>query len=106
MGRDAGWIAVYSGIAGGADAILVPEVPIDLDSVIAQINARRARGKNFSIVVVAEGAKMPASDAKGVADSSDQSARDRHVGAHTRRSRAVEDVAASEQHRLSHLPAS
>ncbi len=64
MGRDAGWIAVYSGVAGGADAILVPEVPIDLDAVIAQIKDRRARGKNFSIVVVAEGAKMPASDAK------------------------------------------
>lgn len=64
MGRDAGWIAVYSGVAGGADAILVPEVPIDLDAVIGQINARRARGKNFSIVVVAEGAKMPASGAK------------------------------------------
>lgn len=59
MGRDAGWIALYSGIAGGADAILVPEKPIDLDEVIAQIQARRARGKNFSIVVVAEGAKMP-----------------------------------------------
>jgi phosphofructokinase-like protein len=64
MGRDAGWIAVYSGVAGGADAILVPEVPIDLDAVIAQIKDRRARGKNFSIIVVAEGAKMPASDAK------------------------------------------
>lgn len=64
MGRDAGWIAVYTGIAGGADAILVPEVPIDLDEVIASIKERRARGKNFSIIVVAEGAKMPASDAK------------------------------------------
>jgi 6-phosphofructokinase 1 len=64
MGRDAGWIAAYSGIAGGADAILVPEKPIDLDEVIGQIKARRARGKNFSIVVVAEGAKMPASGEK------------------------------------------
>lgn len=64
MGRDAGWIAVYSGVAGGADAILVPEVPIDLDAVIGQIKARRERGKNFSIIVVAEGAKMPASDQK------------------------------------------
>ncbi|MHB8391430.1 MAG: 6-phosphofructokinase [Acidobacteriaceae bacterium] len=60
MGRDAGWIALYSGVAGGADAILVPEKPIDLDEVIAVIKQRRARGKNFSIVVVAEGAKMPA----------------------------------------------
>jgi 6-phosphofructokinase 1 len=55
-----GWIALYSGIAGGADAILVPEKPIDLDAVIATIKERRARGKYFSIVVVAEGAKMPA----------------------------------------------
>jgi phosphofructokinase-like protein len=64
MGRDAGWIAVYSGVAGGADAILVPERPIDMDAVIASVQERRARGKNFSIIVVAEGAKMPASDAK------------------------------------------
>jgi phosphofructokinase-like protein len=60
MGRDAGWIALYSGIAGGADAILVPEKPIDLDMVISRIKERRARGKYFSIIVVAEGAKMPA----------------------------------------------
>src|SRR5579863_10552364 len=60
MGRDAGWIAITSGIAGGADAILVPEKPIDLDAVIAVIKERRTRGKFFSIVVVAEGAKMPA----------------------------------------------
>src|SRR6202789_1615833 len=45
MGRDAGWIALYSGIAGGADAILVPEKPIDLDAVIGVIKERRARGK-------------------------------------------------------------
>ncbi len=61
MGRDAGWIALYTGIAGGADAILVPEKPIDLDAVCAVIKERRARGKYFSIIVVAEGAKMPAS---------------------------------------------
>ena len=62
MGRDAGWIALYTGIAGGADAILVPEKPIDLDKVCAIVKERRARGKYFSIVVVAEGAKMPASE--------------------------------------------
>jgi phosphofructokinase-like protein len=61
MGRDAGWIALYSGIAGGADAILVPEKPIDLDEVCAIVKERHARGKYFSIIVVAEGAKMPAS---------------------------------------------
>jgi 6-phosphofructokinase 1 len=58
MGRHAGWIAVYSGIAGGADVILIPEVPIDLDEVCAVIKNRREQGKTFSIIVVAEGAKF------------------------------------------------
>ncbi len=56
MGRHAGWIAVYSGIAGGADIILVPEQPFDMEEVCARINQRHAHGSNFSIVVVAEGA--------------------------------------------------
>jgi phosphofructokinase-like protein len=56
MGRHAGWIAVYSGIAGGADVVLVPEEPFDVDDVCAQINQRHAHGASFSIVVVAEGA--------------------------------------------------
>lgn len=58
MGRHAGWIAVESGIAGGADVILIPEVPFDLDEVCDTIRQRHARGKTFSIVVVAEGAKL------------------------------------------------
>ena len=57
MGRYAGWIALYSGIAGGADVILLPEIPYNIDSVIKKIEQRRKDGKNFSIVVVAEGAK-------------------------------------------------
>lgn len=57
MGRYAGWIALHSGIAGGADIILIPEIPYDIDSVIRKITDRKAAGKNFSIVVVAEGAK-------------------------------------------------
>lgn len=56
MGRHAGWIAAYSGIAGGADVILVPEKPFDLDKVCDQITRRHARGSKFSIIVVAEGA--------------------------------------------------
>jgi phosphofructokinase-like protein len=56
MGRHAGWIATYSGIAGGADVILIPEIPIDLDEVCDLILRRHSRGKSFSIVVVAEGA--------------------------------------------------
>jgi len=56
MGRHAGWIALHSGLAGGADAILVPEVPFDVDELVAQLQHRHARGANSSIVVVAEGA--------------------------------------------------
>lgn len=58
MGRHAGWIAVHAGMAGGADAILIPEVPIDVDEVCEIIRKRRERGKTFSIIVVAEGAKF------------------------------------------------
>jgi 6-phosphofructokinase 1 len=57
MGRYAGWIALHAGIAGGADAILMPEIPFDLDSVCRKISDREAHGRHFSIVVVAEGAK-------------------------------------------------
>ena len=58
MGRHAGWIAIEAGIAGGADVILIPEIPIDLDEVCAIIKKRHDRGKTFSIVVVAEGAQF------------------------------------------------
>jgi 6-phosphofructokinase 1 len=56
MGRHAGWIAIEAGIAGGADVILIPEIPVDLDDVCGQLKKRHERGKTFSIVVVAEGA--------------------------------------------------
>src|SRR5271154_1955332 len=56
MGRHAGWIATHAGIAGGADAILVPERPFDIEQVVAHLRRRHDRGPNFSIVVVAEGA--------------------------------------------------
>lgn len=58
MGRYAGWIALESAIAGGADIALIPEIPYDIDKAVEKINDRRNKGKNFSIVVVAEGA-MP-----------------------------------------------
>ncbi len=58
MGRHAGWIAVAAGIAGGADLILVPEKPIELDAVCRILRERHAGGKNHSIVVVAEGARF------------------------------------------------
>jgi ATP-dependent phosphofructokinase / diphosphate-dependent phosphofructokinase len=57
MGRTAGWIALYSGVAGGADVILIPELPFDIDEVCRLIRHRHARGRYFSIVVAAEGAK-------------------------------------------------
>ena len=57
MGRDSGWIALYSGISGGADVILIPEIPFDIEEVCSHLKARYEKGKNFSIVVVAEGAK-------------------------------------------------
>ncbi len=58
MGRHSGWIGLEAGIAGGADAILLPEFPIDINGVCELIKKRHGRGKTFSIVVVAEGAKF------------------------------------------------
>lgn len=60
MGRSKGWIATYAGIAGGADSILIPEVPYDLDAVADVIKRRHRRGRRYSIVVVAEGVELPA----------------------------------------------
>ncbi len=59
MGRDAGWIAVTAGVAGGADVVLAPEKEIDIDDVVRLVKARFASTKKFAIVVVAEGAKLP-----------------------------------------------
>src|SRR4030095_16065122 len=57
MGRYAGWIALYSGVGGGADVILIPEIPYDVEKVAERIRGRDQMGARFSIVVVAEGAK-------------------------------------------------
>jgi len=59
MGRDTGWVAVMGGIAGGADMIIIPEFEVTLDEVVAHLDARRAAGSDFSIIVVAEGVEMP-----------------------------------------------
>ena len=59
MGRHAGWIACFSGIAVAADYIMVPEVPIDIHRCVDVLKRRRDRGKNYGIVVVSEGAKLP-----------------------------------------------
>ena len=64
MGRYAGWIALESAIAGGADVALIPEIPYDIESAARKIINRKNRGKNFSVVVVAEGAKPKGGDIK------------------------------------------
>jgi 6-phosphofructokinase 1 len=65
MGRHAGWIAAYSGMAGGADVVLVPERPFDVGEVCERIERRHRAGRTFSIVVVAEGATVKQGDAGG-----------------------------------------
>ncbi len=62
MGRDAGWIALEAGVAGGADVILIPEIPFRVASVNATIEARRTAGNKFSLIVVAEGSKVQEDD--------------------------------------------
>lgn len=57
MGRNAGWIALYSGIAGGGDIILIPEIPYDLEIIAKKVKERSKKGKRFSIIVIAEGTK-------------------------------------------------
>jgi 6-phosphofructokinase 1 len=59
MGRHAGWIALHAGLAGGADAILIPEIPWDYEQLCAKIRERNEAHKNFTIIVVAEGARLP-----------------------------------------------
>jgi 6-phosphofructokinase len=61
MGRHAGWIALHSGIGGGADSILIPEIPFNMESVASMVLAREYQGSKFSIIVVAEGAMMKGS---------------------------------------------
>lgn len=74
MGRNAGWIALNAGIAGSADVILIPEIPYSLDKIVNKIKARDAVGKNFTVIVITEGAKEKGGQAvigKIVADSPD-----------------------------------
>jgi phosphofructokinase-like protein len=72
MGRDSGWIATYSGIAGGADVILIPEDPFDIDQVAELIRHRHSRGRYFSIVVAAEGTKFAGGNENVPAGSLDE----------------------------------
>ena len=56
MGRDAGWLTLHAGIGSGADVVLIPEIPYDFNKIVAGLESRRKRGRNFSIIAVAEGA--------------------------------------------------
>jgi 6-phosphofructokinase 1 len=78
MGRYAGWIALYAGIAGGADVILIPENPFTYESVCAKIREREAKGKNFTLVVVAEGAREK--DGGFVTSASQEANREARLG--------------------------
>ena len=64
MGRDAGHIALHAGIAGGADLILLPEIPYDLDKIADKINALKTQGRNFALIVVSEAVRT----VEGVSD--------------------------------------
>jgi 6-phosphofructokinase 1 len=69
MGRDAGHIALTAGVAGGADVILIPEIPYDIEKVCAKIEERRQMGRNFSLVVVAESVRTPEGEVSTYADA-------------------------------------
>jgi len=62
MGHNAGWIALHAGVAGGGDIVLIPEIPYDLDIIAEKVKERNRKGRRFSIVVVAEGAKPKGGD--------------------------------------------
>jgi 6-phosphofructokinase 1 len=78
MGRYAGWIALYAGVAGGADVILIPEIPFTYDSVCSKIKAREAQGKKFTLIAVAEGAREK--DAGFVTSAKQEANREAHLG--------------------------
>src|SRR5262252_3644407 len=78
MGRYAGWIALYAGVAGGADVILIPEIPFSYDSICAKIRERESEGKRFTLIVVAEGARERNADF--VTSAKDEANREAHLG--------------------------
>jgi 6-phosphofructokinase 1 len=82
MGRYAGWIALYAGVAGGADVILIPEIPFSYDRVCEKIKEREGAGKKFTIVIVAEGAREKGGEfVTSAAQSSNREARLGGIGA-------------------------
>ena len=91
MGRHAGWIALYSGIAGGADVILIPERPFDIDEVCRLIHRRHARGRYFAIIVVAEGATPSEGTMEVLGGATDEFGHARLGGIGQRLEREIED---------------
>ncbi len=80
MGRHTGWIALEAGIAGGADIILIPEVPIKVDNLMGTLKNRHKRGKTFSIIVASEGVKIDGYSDDSKAEEVSQHIRSGHVG--------------------------
>ena len=91
MGRHAGWIAAYSGMAGGADAILVPERPYDIDDVCSHLRRRHEGGSRFSIVVVSEGAHPAEATAEESGEQVDEFGHARLGGVAVRLEREIEE---------------
>ena len=91
MGRHAGWIALHSGLAGGADVILIPERPFDIDEVCRLIQRRHSRGRYFSIVVVAEGAVPEEGTMETVTGSKDEFGHERLGGIGQHLEREIEE---------------
>jgi ATP-dependent phosphofructokinase / diphosphate-dependent phosphofructokinase len=91
MGRHAGWIALHSGIAGGADVILIPERPFDIDEVCRLIRRRHSRGRFFSIVVAAEGATPKEGTMEVMGGEKDEFGHERLGGIGWRLEREIEE---------------
>jgi 6-phosphofructokinase 1 len=91
MGRHAGWIALHSGLAGGADVILIPERPFDIEEVCRLIQRRHSRGRYFSIVVVAEGAVPQTGTMETVSGGTDEFGHERLGGIGQRLEREIEE---------------
>jgi phosphofructokinase-like protein len=91
MGRHAGWIALHSGMAGGADVILIPERPFDIDEVCRLIRRRHSRGRYFSIIVVAEGATPAEGTMETVRSGLDEFGHERLGGIGQRLEREIEE---------------
>jgi 6-phosphofructokinase 1 len=91
MGRHAGWIALHSGIAGGADVILIPERPFDIEEVCRLIRRRHERGRYFAIIVVAEGAGPVAGTMETISAGTDEFGHERLGGIGQRLEREIEE---------------